>query len=148
MSVDALLERFVSAHERIANALESMAAGSGDAEKPARGRPRKVATVPDVPPEQGKPDAGEANATAAAPAVATPAAAPAVSAAAASTGSSVHPLEELQKLVGYVCSKGKTVEVKGIFTKYGTERASGIPADKRDAAFAEIVALVPPAVAA
>ncbi len=136
--MDNYLERICAALERIADGLDGCAtpAATGDAPKP-RGRPRKVATADPVP------LMGEA--TLAPAAVAPPTALPstAVPAAVAPTGSAVHPVEELQKLVGYVCSKGLATAVKAIFTEFGVERASAIPADKRDAAFDKIKALLP-----
>lgn len=148
--MDTYLERMCVALERIADNLEGCNAGVGDPVGKPRGRPRKVATVDPVPPET--PKVGEVvPAAAAAPALpnppataaeATPAAPPTT--VTASTATSVHSLEELQKIVAYLCSKGKSVEVKKVFTDYGTQRASGIPAEQRDAAFEDMKKLVPP----
>lgn len=167
MSLDTYVDRFLKSQERIASALEAIAVGMGETPKKAAGRPRKVETVPGAPEAGQEPAAGEVNlpgaVTAGAVAGATSApqqaanvggaladAKPATPmqtvsppAGATATVTSVVDFATFKANVGLACSKGQAAKVTEVLKKYNAVKASEIPEDKRAAANAEILALIP-----
>ncbi len=132
---------------RIANSLELIAAHVTGGEMPAKkgpGRPRKTEAVDPVPETAAvaaSPALADAKPAATMPTLPAPtaaapaAAAPAVEAPAAATGVTV---EQLQKLVGEKVGAGKRDGVLAAIAGAGADRASTVPADKRDAVYAAI----------
>lgn len=150
MSIESLIERFVSAQERQAVALETIAAGI-EPKRPV-GRPKKVETVEPAP-------QGEAPA-AAAPIAASPAAVSSISnsvlpdAKPAAEMPVVQPnvtstvdLKAFQTLVAAACGKGLSAKVMPLFAQFGGDRASTVPEANRAAAYAAVEAIVKEAAA-